>query len=105
VGGRLYCLRGASKKPLPSAPRANGSRARNIPHRRSSSLVAAIAFSAIVSGPALALDAAQPTPSPTPAADAGAKAAKSAECYRQADIKNLHSYERRKFHHECMKAQ
>ncbi len=72
---------------------------------RFSILVAAIAFSALLSGAAFALDAAQPTPSATPAADAGAKAAKSAECYKQADIKNLHSNERRKFHHECMKAQ
>ena len=72
---------------------------------RFSSLVTAIAFSALFSGAAFALDAAQPTPSATPAADAGAKAAKSAECYKQADIKNLHGNERRKFHHECMKAE
>ena len=65
------------------------------------SLVTAVAFSALVAGPAFALDAAQPTP----ATDAGAKAAKSAECYRQADIKHLHGGERRKFHYECMKAQ
>ena len=55
---------------------------------RFSSLVTAIAFSALVSGAAFALDAAQPTPGPTPAADAGAKAAKSADCYKQADVKN-----------------
>ena len=72
---------------------------------RFSSLVTAIAFSALFSGAAFALDAAQPTPSSTPAADAGAKAAKSAECYRQADVKNLHGKERKKFHHECMKAE
>jgi hypothetical protein len=71
---------------------------------RFSSLVTAIAFSALVSGAAFALDAAEPTPGPTPAADAGAKAAKSIECYKQADVKNLHSNDRRKFHHECMKA-
>ena len=72
---------------------------------RFSTLVTAIAFSALVCGSALALDAAQPMSTPTPAADAGAKAAKSAECYRQADVKTLHGKERKKFHHECMKAQ
>jgi hypothetical protein len=71
---------------------------------RFSTLVAAIAFSALSCGAAFALDAAQPTPGATPAADAGAKAAKSSECYKQADLKNLHGNDRRKFHHECMKA-
>ena len=71
---------------------------------RFSSLVTAIAFSALLSSAAFALDAAQPTPGATPAADAGAKAAKSIDCYKQADVRNLHSDERRKFHHECMKA-
>jgi len=70
---------------------------------RISTLVTAIAFSAFVSGAAFALDAAQPTPVPT--ADAAAKAAKSADCYKQADAKDLHGKERKKFHHECMKAQ
>ena len=68
------------------------------------SLVTAIAFSALMSGAAFALDAAQPTPGATPAADAGAKAAKSADCYRQADVKDLHGKDRKKFHHECVKA-
>jgi hypothetical protein len=72
---------------------------------RISSLVIAVAFSALVSGPAFALDAAQPTPGATPAADAAVRAAKSADCYKQADAKDLHSKERKKFHHECMKAQ
>jgi hypothetical protein len=72
---------------------------------RFTSLVTAIAFSALLSGAAFALDAAQPTPSATPAADAGAKAAKSAECYKQADVKNLHGKDRKKFHRECMKAE
>jgi len=72
---------------------------------RFSSLVTAIAFSALFSGAAFALDAAQPTPSATPAADAGAKAAKSAECYKQADVKNLHGKDRKKFHRECMKTE
>ena len=68
---------------------------------RISSLVTAIAFSALFSGAAFALDAAQPAP----AADAGAKAAKSSDCYKQADAKDLHGKERKTFHHECMKAQ
>ena len=72
---------------------------------RFSSLISAIAFSALISSAALALDAAQPTPSPTAAAEAGAKAAKSADCYRQPDVKNLHGKERKTFHRECMKAQ
>jgi hypothetical protein len=71
---------------------------------RISSLVVAFAFSALVSGAACALDAAQPTPGQTPAADSAAKTAKSADCYKQADAKSLHGKERRKFHHECMKA-
>jgi hypothetical protein len=72
---------------------------------RFTSLVTAIVFSALLSGAAFALDAAQPTPSATPSADAGAKAAKSAECYKQADVKNLHGKDRKKFHRECMKAE
>jgi len=72
---------------------------------RFTSLVTAIAFSALLSGAAFALDAAQPTPSATPATDAGAKAAKSAECYKQADVKNLHGKDRKKFHRECMKVE
>ena len=71
---------------------------------RFSSLVTAIAFSALLSGAAFALDAAQPTPGPTPAADAGAKAAKSFDCYKQADAKGLHGKDRKNFHRECMKA-
>jgi hypothetical protein len=67
------------------------------------SLVTAIAFSALMSGAAFALDAAQPTPGAAP--DAGAKAAKSSDCYKQADAKDLHGKERKKFHRECMKAQ
>ncbi len=65
------------------------------------SLVTAIAFSALFPGAAFALDAVQSTP----AADVGAKAAKSSDCYKQADVKNLHGKERRKFHRECLKAQ
>ena len=69
---------------------------------RISSLVAALMLSGLVSGAAFALDAAQPTP--VPAGDAAARAAKSADCYKQADLKSLHGKERKKFHHECMKA-
>lgn len=69
---------------------------------RLSSLVAALAFSGLVSGAAFALAAAPPTP--VPAGDAAAREAKSAECYKQADAKTLHGKERRMFHHECMKA-
>jgi hypothetical protein len=72
---------------------------------RLSSIVTAIAFSALFASSAFALDAAQPTPSSSPAVDAAAKAAKSADCYRQADVKNLHGKDRKKFHRECMKAQ
>ena len=72
---------------------------------RFSTLVTAIALSALTSGAAFALDAAEPTPGPAPAADAAAKAAKSSDCYKQADLKNLHGDKRRQFHHECMKAQ
>jgi hypothetical protein len=68
---------------------------------RISSLVTAVAFGALFSSAAFALDAAQSTP----AADAGAKAAKSTDCYRQADAKDLHGKDRKKFHHECMKAE
>jgi hypothetical protein len=72
---------------------------------RFSSFVTAIAFSALFASAAFALDAAQPAPSPTPAVDAAAKTAKSTDCYRQADVKTLHGKDRKKFHHECMKAQ
>jgi len=66
------------------------------------SLIVALAFGALVSGAAFALDAAQPTAAP--AGDVAAKAAKSADCYKQADAKSLHGKERRKFHHQCMTA-
>ena len=68
---------------------------------RFSSLITAVAFGALFSGAAFALDSAQSTP----AADAGAKAAKSADCYRQADVKDLHGKDRKRFYHGCMKAQ
>jgi hypothetical protein len=71
---------------------------------RISFLVGALALSALLSGAAFAYDAATPTPDATPAMDAAAKAAKSDECYKRADAKNLHFKDRKDFHRECMKA-
>jgi hypothetical protein len=71
---------------------------------RISFLVGALAFGALLSGAAFAYDAATPTPDATPAMDAAAKAAKSDECYKRADAKNLHFKDRKDFHRECMKA-
>jgi hypothetical protein len=82
---------------------------------RISSLVCALALGALVRGPALAFDAPAPastaapaaspgaSPSAAPAMDAAAKAAKSSECYQQADAKDLHGKDRKTFHRECMK--
>jgi psiF repeat len=78
---------------------------------RISSLVCALALGALVCGPALAFDAPAPastaspgaSPSAAPAMDAAAKAAKSSECYQQADAKDLHGKDRKTFHRECMK--
>jgi hypothetical protein len=64
---------------------------------RISTLVSAIALGVFVSSSAFALDAA------APANDAAAKAAKSAECSKQADAKGLHGKERKKFRSECKK--
>jgi len=64
-----------------------------------SSFVSALALGLFVSGSAFALDAAAPVAKP----DAGAKAAKSSECYKEADVKGLHGKERKKFHRECVK--
>ena len=69
---------------------------------RISTFVSAIAFSVLVSGAAYALDAA--APAATTSADAAARAAKSAECSKQADAKGLHGKERKKFREECKKA-
>ena len=65
---------------------------------RISTFVSAIALGVLVSGSAYALDAAAPP------ADAAAKAAKAAECSKQADAKGLHGKERKKFREECKKA-
>jgi len=56
-----------------------------------SSFVSALALGLFVSGSAFAKP------------DAGAKAAKSSECYKEADVKGLHGKERKKFHRECVK--
>ncbi|MGO4869280.1 MAG: PsiF family protein [Roseiarcus sp.] len=69
---------------------------------RISTFISAIAFGVLVSGAAYALDAAAPAASPT--VDAAAKAAKSAECSKQADAKGLHGKERKKFREDCKKA-
>jgi hypothetical protein len=69
---------------------------------RISTFVSAIAFGVLVSGAAYALDAA--TPEAT-SADAAARAAKSAECSRQADVKGLHGPERRKFREKCKRGE
>lgn len=66
---------------------------------RISTFVSAIALGALVSTSAFALDAAAPSTSN----DAAAKAAKSAECSKQADAKGLHGKERKKFREECKK--
>lgn len=87
-------------------------------HMKISTLAAAFAFGLFAAGSAYADDTPKPaapavvkpaaTPAPAAAAaakpDSAAKAAKSADCYKQADVKGLHGKERKKFHHECMKA-
>jgi hypothetical protein len=78
---------------------------------RISTLVCALALGTLVSGAAFAFDAPAPastatpmtSPSAEPAMDAAAKAAKSTECYQQADAKDLHGKDRKTFHRECMK--
>jgi psiF repeat len=65
---------------------------------RISTFVSAIALGVLLSGSAFALDAAAPAP------DAAARAAKSAECSKQADAKGLHGKDRKKFREECKKA-
>jgi hypothetical protein len=79
---------------------------------RISSLVCALALSTLVSGAAFAYDTPAPapaapasaaSPSAEPAMDAAAKAAKSSECYQQADAKDLHGKDRKTCHRECMK--
>lgn len=81
-----------------------------------STLAAAFAFGLFAAGAALADDAPKPAATPKPVAtpsaaassamkpDSAEKVAKSADCYKQADVKGLHGKERKKFHYECMKA-
>ena len=71
---------------------------------RISFVVGALAVNALLSGAAFAYDATTPTPGATPAMDAAAREAKSDECYKKADAKNLHFKDRKNFHRECMKA-
>ena len=77
-----------------------------------STLAAAFALGLFAAGAALADDAPKPAATPKPVAtptaamkpDSAEKVAKSADCYKQADVKGLHGKERKKFHYECMKA-
>jgi hypothetical protein len=69
---------------------------------RISTFVSALALGMFVSGAAFALDAAAPDAKPV-AADAAARAAKSAECSKEADAKGLHGKPRKKFREECKK--
>ena len=72
-------------------------------------IAAAVALGLFAVSPVLADDApATPKPSATAGAmmakpDAAAKAAKSADCSKQADAKGLHGKERKKFREECKK--
>jgi hypothetical protein len=58
-----------------------------------SAIAAAIAVGMFIAAPGWAEDA--------PKADAGARAAKAAECSKEADAKGLHGKERKKFREEC----
>ena len=69
---------------------------------RISFVVGALTLSALLPGAAFANDT--PTPGATPAMDAAAREARSDECYKMADAKNLHFKDRKTFHRECMKA-
>lgn len=59
---------------------------------------AALALGVFVSAPVCADDATTATP---PKADAAARAAKSAECLKDADAKGLRLKDRKKFLREC----
>jgi hypothetical protein len=67
-----------------------------------SAIAAALALGMLVSAPVYA-QTATPTPAATPKVDAAARAAKSADCSKQADAKNLHGKARKKFREECKK--
>ena len=66
---------------------------------RISTFVSALALGAFVSTSAFALDAAAPA-----STDAAAKAAKSADCSKQADAKGLHGKARKTFREKCKNA-
>jgi len=61
-----------------------------------SAIAAALALGMLISAPVYAQTA-------TPKVDAAAKAAKSAECSKEADAKSLHGKERKKFRADCLK--
>ncbi len=65
-----------------------------------STFVSTLTLGLFVASSAYALDAAAPVAKP----DVGERAAKSSECYKEADVKGLHGKERKKFHRECVKA-
>ena len=71
---------------------------------RISFVVGALSLCTLLPVAAFASDAGAPTPEAMPAMDAAARAAKSDECYKKADAKNLHFKDRKTFHRECMKA-
>ena len=68
-----------------------------------STFVSSLALGMFVAGSAFALDAADPAKTPMAKPDAAAKAAKSAECSKDADAKGLHGKDRKKFREECKK--
>ena len=66
-------------------------------------IVAALAVFPL-GGVAFADDAAAPAAAPAAKATPKPPSAKSVECSKQADAKQLHGTERKKFRAECMKA-
>ncbi len=74
-------------------------------------LAAAFGLSALVSGSALATDAAAPAASPSPMAsgmakpDKAAMEAKSQECSKEADAQGLHGHKRKVFREKCKKGE
>jgi hypothetical protein len=68
--------------------------------------IAAALAACLMGGAAFADDAAPAKPAPTKPAPAPVKppSAKSVECYKQADARQLHNAPRKKFYAECLKA-
>lgn len=70
-------------------------------------LAVALGLDLLVSGAALATDAAAPAASPTPTAtmvvkpDKAAMEARSQECSKEADVQGLRGKERRRFKDKC----